>query len=88
MASLHRASEHPESRAIMYEGDKYSRRKIGDFCLVLDGLEAAARVPAAVAAVNGGSGPESRLLRTCLTLQVRSLYYLFHMSKELLLRFV
>jgi hypothetical protein len=70
MASLHRASEHPESRAIMYEGDKYGRRKIGDFCLVLDGLEAAARVPAAVAAVHGGSGPESKLLRTCLTLQV------------------
>jgi hypothetical protein len=58
----------------MYEGDKYSRRKIGDFCLVLDGLEAAARVPAAVAAVNGGSGPESKLLRTCLTQQVSSLF--------------
>lgn len=28
MASKHRSSEHPESRAIMYEGTKYSIRKV------------------------------------------------------------
>lgn len=28
MASKHRSSEHPESRAIMYEDTKYSTRKV------------------------------------------------------------
>lgn len=28
MASMHRGSEHPESRAIMYEDTKYSIRKV------------------------------------------------------------
>lgn len=32
MASKHRSSEHPESRAIMYEDTKYSIRKVRNCC--------------------------------------------------------
>ncbi len=44
MSSSHRSNDHPDSRAIMYECDKYEARKLKDFCLVLDGLEMASKL--------------------------------------------
>ncbi|CAM9678906.1 unnamed protein product [Choristocarpus tenellus] len=62
MASKHRGSEHPESRAIMYEDTKYSIRKVKDFLLALDGLEAADRLPEVFAS----AAVKSKLLRQCV----------------------
>ncbi|CAM9367467.1 unnamed protein product [Chrysoparadoxa australica] len=62
MASLHRSEEHPESRAIMYETDIYSAKKIRDFLDVLDGLELAMEVPEKL----DGEEITSSLLQQCL----------------------
>ncbi|CAM9956218.1 unnamed protein product, partial [Heterosigma akashiwo] len=45
MASRHRAREHPEARAVMYEGPKYARRKIRDFAQALGALRQLDRLP-------------------------------------------
>ena len=39
------ASAHPDDRAILYENDKYTKRKVGDFSKLLNGLRAAAEIP-------------------------------------------
>ncbi|CAN0296349.1 unnamed protein product, partial [Hapterophycus canaliculatus] len=62
MASKHRSSEHPESRAIMYEDTKYSIRKVSDFLSVLDGLEKADRLPE----IFSSASVDSTLLRKCV----------------------
>ncbi|CAM9452412.1 unnamed protein product [Ectocarpus sp. 13 AM-2016] len=62
MASKHRSSEHPESRAIMYEDTKYSIRKVNDFLSVLDGLEKADGLPE----IFKSASVESALLRKCV----------------------
>ncbi|CAM9356008.1 unnamed protein product, partial [Discosporangium mesarthrocarpum] len=62
MASAHRDSEHPESRAIMYEETKYSIRKVKDFLCVLEGLETADRLPEVFASAT----IKSALLRKCI----------------------
>ncbi|KAG5174932.1 muts protein 6 [Tribonema minus] len=79
MASLHRATRHPDSRAVMYELDRYGRRKIGDFCYVLDGLEAAAAVPALLRE-GGGDGPSAELLRRYLLLELLRRYLLLEVG--------
>eukprot|EP00752_Nemacystus_decipiens_P016520 g14766.t2 len=62
MASKHRSSEHPESRAIMYEDTKYSIRKVNDFLSVLDALERADRLPE----IFSSASVESNLLQKCV----------------------
>ncbi len=52
MSSSHRSNDHPDSRAIMYECDKYQARKLKDFCLVLNGLENASKLPEMFSDVN------------------------------------
>lgn len=44
LGSVHRAEDHPDSRAIMYELDKYNGRKINDFLSTLEGLKTASKV--------------------------------------------
>lgn len=46
LGSVHRAADHPDSRAIMYENDKYNGRKIQDFLSALEGLKTAGKVKA------------------------------------------
>lgn len=41
IGSVHRAKEHPDSRAIMYESNTYNIRKIRDFLAVLKGFDVA-----------------------------------------------
>lgn len=41
LGSTHRAREHPDSRAIMYESETYNIRKIRDFVTVLNGFGSA-----------------------------------------------
>ncbi|GMR53872.1 hypothetical protein PMAYCL1PPCAC_24067, partial [Pristionchus mayeri] len=36
---LHRAREHPDSRAVMFEGEKYAKRKIKDLIAALEGFK-------------------------------------------------
>jgi len=36
---------HPDNRAVLYETDKHTRRKVGDFSKLLNGLRAAAEIP-------------------------------------------
>ncbi|KAK1737533.1 DNA mismatch repair protein MutS family protein [Skeletonema marinoi] len=36
---------HPNDRAVLYEMDKYTKRKVGDFSKLLNGLRAAAEIP-------------------------------------------
>lgn len=63
MGSLHRATEHPESRAVMYENDKYGARKVLDFIECMEGLEKACRVPEIA---SQGEEITSVLLKRCL----------------------
>ncbi|CAM9425822.1 unnamed protein product [Phaeothamnion confervicola] len=62
MASLHRSRDHPDGRAIMYEGEKHGKRKTEDFVTTLRGLEAADRIPNIFAEVD----VEASLLRQCV----------------------
>jgi DNA mismatch repair protein MSH6 len=39
------AAYHPDERAVLYETDKHTRRKVGDFSKLLNGLRAAAEIP-------------------------------------------
>lgn len=39
------AAAHPDQRAVLYEHDKHTRRKVGDFSKLLNGLRAAADIP-------------------------------------------
>ncbi len=63
MSSSHRSNDHPDSRAIMYECDKYETRKLKDFCLVLNGLETASSLTKLFEDVDLSSAP---LLEWCL----------------------
>ena len=38
-------ASHPNERAVLYEMDKHTKRKVGDFSKVLNGLRAAAEIP-------------------------------------------
>ena len=55
------AADHPEARAVMYEGPLYARRKLRDLKTVLGALEAAVAVRDAMAA--GDAAPTSDLLK-------------------------
>lgn len=39
------AAYHPDERAVLYENDKHTKRKVGDFTKLLNGLQAAADIP-------------------------------------------
>lgn len=39
------AAYHPDERAVLYENDKHTKRKVGDFSKLLHGLRAAADIP-------------------------------------------
>ena len=39
------AAYHPDERAVLYEADKHTKRKVGDFSKLLNGLRAAAEIP-------------------------------------------
>ena len=39
------AAAHPDERAILYEEEKYTKRKVSDFSKILNGLRAAAEIP-------------------------------------------
>ena len=39
------AAYHPDERAVLYETDKHTKRKVGDFSKLLNGLRAAAGIP-------------------------------------------
>jgi DNA mismatch repair protein MSH6 len=38
------SNDHPDARAIFFEREVYSKRKIGDFVSILDGLSRAVKV--------------------------------------------
>lgn len=39
------AAHHPNERAVLYEAEKHTKRKVGDFSKLLNGLRAAAEIP-------------------------------------------
>ena len=61
LGSVHRAADHPDSRAIMYENDKYNGRKIQDFLSALEGLKTAGKIKAIL--VESAHRPTSALLQ-------------------------
>jgi DNA mismatch repair protein MSH6 len=67
LGSLHRVTDHPESRAVMYEEPKYNRNKIMAFASVLNGFKQARRIVDLFSDSLGSI--ESPLLRRILTIK-------------------
>jgi len=55
---------HPNDRAVLYEDDTYTKRKVGDFSKLLRGLHAAAAIPELFEGVNIESGLLAKIVRT------------------------
>ena len=64
---------HPESRAIMYENDAYSKKKVEDFILLLNGFTATAKLLADLSGKLADCASfKSRLLKSVLTISKES----------------
>ena len=57
-------SSHPNDRAVLYEMDKYTKRKVGDFSKLLNGLRAAAEIPDLFANAEIQSSMLEKIVRT------------------------
>lgn len=66
MGSTSRVKDHPDGRAIFYEETTYSKRKIADFIVVLEGFKASLKIAEVFSAC--ANDLSSRLLRA-VTLQ-------------------
>ena len=55
---------HPNERAVLYENPRYTKRKVGDFSKLIDGLQAAARIPEMFEGVDIRSPLLGRIVRT------------------------
>lgn len=55
---------HPNDRAVLYEMDKYTKRKVGDFSKLLNGLRAAAEIPELFANAEIQSPMLEKIVRT------------------------
>jgi len=58
------ADHHPNERAVLYETHTHTRRKVGDFSKLLNGLRAASQIPEVFSGVNIQSGLLLRIVRT------------------------
>ena len=61
---LEGGNRHPNDRAILYETKTYTKRKVGDFSKLLNGLRAAAVIPDLFEGVDIRSGQLSKIVRT------------------------
>ncbi len=57
-------AHHPNERAILYEPEKYTKRKVGDFSKLLNGLRAASQIPEIFEGTEINSGLLNRIVRT------------------------
>jgi DNA mismatch repair protein MSH6 len=55
---------YPSSRAILYEGEKYTKRKVGDFAKILNGLRHATQIPEIFEGVDIQSGLLRKVVRS------------------------
>ncbi|KAL7540077.1 hypothetical protein ACHAXR_009839 [Thalassiosira sp. AJA248-18] len=55
---------HPDERAVLYETDKHTKRKVGDFSKLLNGLRAAADIPELFENANIQSPMLAKIVRT------------------------
>ena len=55
---------HPNDRAVLYEMDKYTKRKVGDFSKLLNGLRAASEIPVLFANAEIQSPMLAKIVRT------------------------
>lgn len=62
---LKRSKNHPDERAVLYEEQQYSKRKVNDFLSAVNGFESATSVVRAFKGVAGGL--KSKLLRQCVS---------------------
>jgi len=58
------AANHPNNRAVLYENDKHTKRKVGDFSKLLNGLRAAAEIPELFANAEITSPMLAKIVRT------------------------
>ena len=58
------AAAHPDQRAVLYETEKHTKRKVGDFSKLLNGLRAAADIPDVFQNTNINSPMLLKLVRT------------------------
>ncbi|XP_076349800.1 LOW QUALITY PROTEIN: DNA mismatch repair protein Msh6-like [Tachypleus tridentatus] len=63
--SAHRSKSHPDSRAIFYEAETYSKRKITDFLSALHGFQVALEIPDVFRKVRDNCRSET--LKQCVT---------------------
>lgn len=56
-------SVHPNERAVLYELGKYTKRKVGDFSKVLNGLRQASQIPAVFAGLEIHSGLLTKIVK-------------------------
>lgn len=54
---------HPNTRAVLYETKTYTKRKVGDFSRVLNGLRSASKIPEIFSNVNVQSGLLKKIVR-------------------------
>jgi DNA mismatch repair protein MSH6 len=54
---------HPNERAVLYEGATYTKRKVGDFAKVLNGLRCASQIPEIFSGVHVESGLLQKILQ-------------------------
>ena len=54
----------PEERAVLYEGEKHTRRKVGDFSKLLNGLKAASEIPGLFADTEVESPMLAKIVKT------------------------
>jgi DNA mismatch repair protein MSH6 len=57
-------AHHPNERAVLYEAAKNTRRKVGDFSKLLNGLRAASQIPELFDGMEINSGLLNRIVRT------------------------
>ena len=58
------ANHHPNERAVLYETAKHTKRKVGDFSKLLNGIEAISRIPEIFSGVDINSPLLGRIVRT------------------------
>lgn len=56
---------HPSSRAVLYETKTYTKRKVGDFSKVLNGLRSANKIPELFAGLDIQSGLLKKIVTNC-----------------------
>lgn len=62
--SANDGSQHPNERAVLYELSRNTKRKVGDFSKILNGLRAASKLPEVFDGIDINSGLLNRIVRT------------------------